>query len=252
MTLCALLIATVAAWIIRQKWRKSSWLLAMVTLAAFLAIGCGPLPSVLLRHLESGFPSQSPERWDARAIIVLLGGGTDVVDSALHVEVAAIAYGRVAKAAELYRSCKQHGGACTLLISGGDAQGNGKAEASVYAEQLILLGVSSNDLVLESHSLNTWQNAQFCAQILKESVDSQILLVSSGLHLRRSLLYFSHFGINATPVRADYERAIESPIPLSFNFTLSDLALHEYVGLLRYGVYQKLGLNGGGQRAGSP
>jgi uncharacterized SAM-binding protein YcdF (DUF218 family) len=70
-----------------------------------------------------------------------------------------------------------------------------------------------------------------------------VVLVTSGLHLRRSILYFSHFGVHALPARADYVRAAMSPLPVTYNFLLMDLALHEYAGLVRYRVYEMLGWN---------
>ncbi len=69
------------------------------------------------------------------------------------------------------------------------------------------------------------------------------MLVSSGIHLRRGLIYFAHFGVGATPVRADYLRAVWSWLPLSYNFVLADLALHEYTGIARYHVYNAMGWN---------
>ena len=70
-----------------------------------------------------------------------------------------------------------------------------------------------------------------------------MILVTSGLHLRRSILYFSHFGVHSLPVRADYVGAMMSPVPLAYNYLLMDLTLHEYVGVLRYHVYEMLGWN---------
>lgn len=91
--------------------------------------------------------------------------------------------------------------------------------------------------------MNTWQNAQFARPILRQYGADRVLLVSSGIHLRRSLLYFAHFGIDPVPMRADYLRARLLPLPLAYNFTLTDFALHEYVGIARYYVYNALGWN---------
>jgi uncharacterized SAM-binding protein YcdF (DUF218 family) len=91
--------------------------------------------------------------------------------------------------------------------------------------------------------MNTWQNAQFTRPLLQRYNADRVLLVSSGIHLRRSMLYFSHFGINAIPVRGDYLRAIFSPLPRSYNFAVADFALNEYIGILRYYAYNMLGWN---------
>jgi hypothetical protein len=42
-----------------------------------------------------------------------------------------------------------------------------------------------------------------------------------------------------------------SAIPLSYNFLLADLAIHEYAGVLRYLVYERMGWNASAEHAGS-
>ncbi|HZX69226.1 MAG TPA: YdcF family protein, partial [Rhodanobacter sp.] len=132
---------------------------------------------------------------------------------------------------------------CKVEVSGGDARRLGQSEAAIYAENLRQLGVDPADLLLEPRSMNTWQNAQFSGPLLKAAGADRVLLVSSGFHLRRGMLYFTHFGIHATPVRADYVSGIASWKPLSYNFTMADMALHEYVGIARYHWYNAMGWN---------
>jgi uncharacterized SAM-binding protein YcdF (DUF218 family) len=79
-----------------------------------------------------------------------------------------------------------------------------------------------------------------------------VVLVTSGVHLRRAELYFRHFGIRAVPVRADYVDAVITPVPQAYNFLLMDVALHEYTGLARYRVYNLLGWNVPAKSPGAP
>jgi hypothetical protein len=65
------------------------------------------------------------------------------------------------------------------------------------------------------------------------------------------MLYFTHFGIHATPVRADYVDGVLSWWPQSYNFTMADLALHEYAGVVQYHVYNAMGWNVKATKAGS-
>lgn len=78
-----------------------------------------------------------------------------------------------------------------------------------------------------------------------------MFLVSSGIHVRRGALYFSHFGIRAEPIRADYVTARVSLVPTAYHFLLADLALHEYLGIWRYSVYNLLGWNVKATKSGS-
>jgi hypothetical protein len=131
---------------------------------------------------------------------------------------------------------------------------------SVYAldadnagAQLQKLGVDPSDLLIEGRSLNTWQNAQYTAALLRAHPAEQLFLVTSGFHLRRSELYFKRLGLQGQPVRADHVDAMLGLIPVAYNFELADLAVHEYIGVVRYFVYERMGWNAGaeGGRAGS-
>jgi uncharacterized SAM-binding protein YcdF (DUF218 family) len=245
------LIAALAFGLAWVEWRRSSRVLSVLALVLFLAIGCGPVPAVLLNSLQAGYAANVSGPWGRKTAIVLLGAGAVRTPAPHGVEVAALAYGRLVKALELYLQCKQHGGTCTLIVSGGDAAGFGASEAAVYGLVLRNLGVDPADLVLEGRSMNTWQNAQFCAAWLNAHEENRVLLVTSGVHLRRSVLYFAHFGIHPTAVRADYVRATTGLLPLAYNFLVTDLAFHEYVGILRYYIYEAFGWNITAQQPGS-
>lgn len=234
------LIAVCCAW---RGWRRAAYGVGGAVLLLILLIGCGPLPGWLLTSLQAGAATYATGGWGARSGIVLLGGGTEKVADSGAVETSPLVYGRLVKALDLYLACKRAGGDCFILASGGDPRGYGTSEAAVFGAQLRRLGVVDADLVLEEKSLNTWQNAQFSASLLKARKAERVYLVTSGLHLRRSQLYFQHFGVQASPIRADYARAVMSAIPLAYNLLLMDFALHEYTGNLRYSVYQALGWN---------
>src|SRR3569833_1053593 len=226
-----------------RKRRLGAYIVGGCSGVLFFAVGCGPLPDELLKQLQSGYETQPPPAWQPRAAIVVLGAGVLCVSGTAAVEVPLQAYGRVAKGLELYLQCKHAGKACTLIVSGGDAYEVGVSEAKVYGDQLLKLGVDPSDLVLEGRSLNTWLNAQFCAAWLDEHPEDQVILVTSGFHLRRGALYFEHFGVRALPVRSDFVGAAVRPWPQAYNFLLMDLALHEYAGLWRYRIYNVLGWN---------
>lgn len=252
MTMNALLVlvalASLLAW---RRWRRCSGVLFGLAVLLLVAAGCGPLPNWLLSRLQADVAVVPPIVWGQRNVIVLLGAGTVRVEHGGAVEASLFAYGRIGKAAMLYRLCRQAARGCKVEVSGGDARGLGQTEAAIYAGDLQRLGVDAADLLLEPHSMNTWQNAQFTEALLKTEGVDRVLLVSSGFHLRRGLLYFSHFGIQATPVRADYISGVTSWLPLSYNLMMTDLALHEYAGIARYHWYSAMGWNVQATRAGA-
>jgi uncharacterized SAM-binding protein YcdF (DUF218 family) len=238
--LLLLFLAAIAGW--RHRRRLACGLI-LLTLLLFLAIACGPVPRLLLHELQDPYASTVTAPWAARNAIVVLGTGTTRASRSSPLEPPIFAYGRLARAAILYRDCKAAARQCMVLVSGGDPQKHGSAEAVVYAAVLRQLGVSADDLQVETRSLSTWQNAQFTRPMLAAYAPQRLLLLTSGFHMRRSLLYFAHFGMKPEPVRGDEIDAMLPSWPNSWNITFSDIALHEYVGIARYYVYNMLGWN---------
>lgn len=207
-----------------------------------LIVGCGPLALWLLDR-QTDYSSAIPRDWGKQNTIVVLGYALELVPASGRVEPGTFAYGRIVKAAELYQACKKHSDDCKVMVSGGDPQHTGMTEAHVYGEMLVRLGVAASDLLPESRSNNTWQNARFSSEMLQHRDPSGIWLVTSGVHLRRSLMYFSHFAVTPKAVRADYLAPRMSVIPSAYNFTLADVALAEQFGIARYHLYKLLGVN---------
>jgi uncharacterized SAM-binding protein YcdF (DUF218 family) len=237
--LCVLVI--VAAVCAARGRRRAARGLAVFSGVLVMVIGCGPVPAWLLDSLEKPFENEPHVQWGARNAIVLLGAGTFRVGDA--VEPGLFSYPRLVEAAQLYQACRKADGDCKILVSGGDARHHGEPEATVYGRELVALGVDKADVLMEPKSMNTWQNAQFSRTVLAQYAADRSVLVSSAIHLRRSLLYFTHFGMAPVPVRADDLQAAASPLPMAYNFTLTDFALHEWIGIARYHVYNALGWN---------
>jgi uncharacterized SAM-binding protein YcdF (DUF218 family) len=247
----SLLTALAAA----MRRRTLAWLGAAATLLFSVLFGCGIAPALLLGQLQHGYTAAAAPSWQGRNVIVLLGAGTMLAsddaasDSASHplVEPSLSGYPGIIKAYALYRQCRQSGARCAVLVSGGDVYHYGRSEADAYADTLRTLGMPEADLLLERESRNTFANASRTAALL--GVQSghpdfdHLWLVTSAFHLRRSLLYFAHFGMRPAPVRAEDLTVKLALLPNATNFAFGDLALHEYGGIAEYYVYNALGLN---------
>lgn len=227
----------------RMRRGRSGWVFYGVAFVLFIASACGPLPAWLLTHLEAPYATRPNVTWAARNAIVVLGVGTSRVPTTGQVVPTIYAGNRIAEGYALYRTCKQSGNDCKLLVTGGDPFRNGVSEAVAYGEVLQGLGVARSDLMLETHSMNTWQNAQFSQPMLKAYAPQRVVLVSSALHLRRAQTFFQHFGIDVLPVRADYLNARLTWFPNGHNVALTEAALHEYLGVLTFDMYNAMGWN---------
>jgi uncharacterized SAM-binding protein YcdF (DUF218 family) len=238
--LLAMLLVVALLYRLRRR-RAGHVVLALVALL-FFGLGCGPIATLMVYGLQGRYLVEPPVDWASRNVILVLAAGTvQPGDEALQPLFAAS--GRLLRGAQLYRSCKDAGKECRLLVSGGDSQGHGEAESTVYVRALSRLGIPASDLMAETRSMSTWQNAQFSRPLLASYAPQHIVLVTSGTHLQRSLLYFEHFGIHPQPVAGDWVATVWSPLPVGWNIAAADMALHEYLGILRYYVYNLFGWN---------
>lgn len=217
-------------------WRRLRLAGVALAVAAVFAIGCGPVPNLLLRGWQAPYAHRPALDWAPGNAIVLLTANANNPPAGVP-EPGLAGYVRVAETMSLYNACRAAGRRCTVLVSGGDAYSTGEPLAQVYGKALVRLGLPAADMVLESRSRTTWQNAEFARAPLAHIGAQRVWLVSSALHLRRAEFAFRHFGIAVTPVRADYVRNAWSLLPLAGNLSLTDHALHEYAGMALYRWY---------------
>lgn len=213
-------------------------LMIMSLLMALISISIGWIPQRAMPFFTYSALS-SPEMIKENTAIVVLGAGLSETITG-NAAIPFHAYSRISKAADLYLQCEKLNHKCTLLISGGSPAGK-PSEASEYANILKKLGIPASDILIEDKSLNTWQNAKF-SQPLLTPFDS-VAIVTNGLHARRTDLYFRHFGVNANIIASD-----DFPIKLShwqwgLNWFVFEVEIHEWLGIVRYYVYEGLGLN---------
>ncbi|WP_353259131.1 YdcF family protein [Prochlorothrix hollandica] len=90
------------------------------------------------------------------------------------------------------------------------------SEAEDMATLLQGFGVPGSALVLEPQSLNTYQNALYTAEILRERQLNTILLVTSAIHMPRALAIFRKQGLTVSPAPTDF--LVEVPATLGFSW----------------------------------
>lgn len=221
--------------------RRSAALLVILSLVILAGAATAFVPRLMLGALSAPFEDQPPPAWAETNAIILLGAGSiSIGDGAFP---SATAYGRIVRTVEAYRNCKADGKTCSIVVSGGDPRNKGIAEADLYASSLNKLGVPASDMVIENRSRNTFENARLTAEIFSDGSVDRYFIVTSGYHMRRGLLFFGHFGIDAEPLPAFMVMPEPSWIPKAYSLLSSEIALHEYVGRLQYDVYNIMGWN---------
>ena len=196
------------------------------------------VPWILSRPLLFGFhPFTAGDAPANRTAIVVLGSGSFTVhgrDARMGViDVAGAA--RVLEAEHVYRVL----GSPLIISSGGGAQGlQTETSAATMRAALVALGVPPNRIVLEQDSRTTHDEAVLVAPMLPALHVEHIVLVTSDVHMRRSLAVFRAAGMAPVPAIApdplNSEPRIRSFIPSSDGLRFTGSVMHEYAGLVYY------------------
>jgi uncharacterized SAM-binding protein YcdF (DUF218 family) len=234
--LALLIVALMCHWRGADRWAFG---FTASTVALILLLGSGVVAKLLLPLTQMSNRLENV-RWQDRNTLVLLGEGTYPADGRAGPSVPYPAYNRIVATAAAYRECRRQGKDCAVLVSGGDPLHHGASEASVYAAALVPLGVPAEAITLEDHSLTTWQNAQLSLPLIP--ADRQVVVVTSILHLQRSLLMFRHFRPDVTALPSDPFGIELTLLPTTPNFAHTDAIAHEFAGTAQFYIYTKLGL----------
>jgi uncharacterized SAM-binding protein YcdF (DUF218 family) len=219
--------------------------LGVVTFGLFLLIGTGILPNLLARRLQRRFSLIQPVHatFGPSVCIVLLGEGS-TLDARTNERIPNwIAGSRICTAAALHRAAIGSGSVSRIIIAGDGTRSNPSVSPNSYSRALIGLGVLASDLTEENEGVNTYQHAKYVSQVMRAHGAESAYLVTSALHMKRALLYFSAFGLRLDPFPSDYVNVPIVPVPVGYNFAVADIALHQYIGIARFCMYQAFGLN---------
>lgn len=232
--------------LIFHQYRNSARFFTLSALLILWLSSTTGFSNMLARSLEWRY--KPPEELPSAEVAVILGGGTE---AALYprstVEING-AGDRVLYAAELYRQ----GSVRYLLLTGGEITwqtGGSSSPAEDMAVILVAIGVPQEALLLETESLNTFENAVFSSQMLADMGIERILLVTSALHMPRAVAIFEAQGLEVVPLPVDYSvtdqlivdeggsvliNKVMDIIPSVGNLSLTTNALKEYIGMLVY------------------
>lgn len=238
-----LLLLAMAALCGRRK-RHGLALVSIITATVtLLGVGCGPATAALLAFVQQRAPERpTTVEWASRSAIIVLGVGVQRSSPTLISPIPA-SYGRLVQAQHAYSLCAGSGATCTIYVSGGDPEGLGRSEAKTYADVLVSMGVPRERLVVEEESRNTWENARNTTAMLDANNEVTRVLITSRVHLYRSLRYFRHFGAEPIGWWSDDLVANETLVPSALNIAMADIVANELIGLARYAIYTRLGLN---------
>ncbi len=143
---------------------------------------------------------------------------------------------RVTEAARVFRLVD----AAIVVSSGGDPHPKryGAPTGETMRDALVAAGVPLDRIVVETQSHTTRDEAIVVGPILESRGASQIILVTSGIHMTRALGTFRAAGIPAVPAIArefDPEPALASFfLPTKEGLAVASENVHEILGITYY------------------
>jgi uncharacterized SAM-binding protein YcdF (DUF218 family) len=197
-------------------------------LLCFYLFTTAPLPNFLLKTLESRYePVTAPQKFpDVRYIVVLSGGMrlNDAVPPTSQLdEFSAL---RVVEGIRLFHLLS---GVPALIMTGaGPWRDMGNRMAAFAAS----LGVPAEKLIPANRAIDTYGNAAEVQPLVK---NQPFLLVTSAVHMPRSMLIFQKLGMKPIPAPGDFRYSshyfLSDFVPTGSNLTNMEATIHEYMGL---------------------
>ena len=202
-----------------------------IGIVALLIFSFPPVSNKLIVSLESRYTPISAESLSNSQIqwIVVLGGGhNSSLPAGMQLSPSSLA--RVTEGIRIYRTKAGR----KIILSGGavfDPLPNAKAMQSTAR----IFGVSEQDIILETESWDTEDEARLIAPIVKKE---PFYLVTSAVHMPRSMALFQKQGTNPVPAPTDFAfRSVQSPLglrlmPNTSALSQSERSLREYLGMM--------------------
>ena len=223
----------------RRQWRTAAWL--GVSAALLSLLGTPPLVHAVVANAErpfaaSGLRSPSSVLRSPSSAILVLGGGYYPSEHDLYGFALSSAASRVLTGLELAKQ-----GRATNLVLGGSVPlpGSDVVTSANVQNWITSLGVPGIAVTNLGICRNTFEEVLAFKPMMQSNQWTSVLLVTSALHMPRSVALFRKQGLAVEPVACDFH-AYGTPKPpfslfsASGNFELWALYTHEKIGWLVY------------------
>ncbi|HEY2988203.1 MAG TPA: YdcF family protein [Candidatus Binatia bacterium] len=225
-----LLILIAVFW--HRRWaRKLFW----VVIVLVYALHSGYVGYQLRYPLESRYgPVIDPQRAEPYdAIVVLLAGVMPAGGLAPLPMIDEMMFRRLDEAWRLYRIRPK-----PIVVSGGHVNPltPPRNENQIVCDYLILWGVPKAQVIGEAASRDTFESAVEVEKILRQRGWKRYLLVTSAIHMPRSMLAFASVAPQPIPAPGDFtiRSGRGNPFPSEDAARKIFDAVHEYIGLADY------------------
>jgi len=224
-----LLVGIFLLWFTRRQ--KAGKIFVTIGIVALTALSYRAASEIFLRPLEYKYPPLTDVSAisDIKWVVVLSGGHSPDSNLPITGQLSDASLVRLAESIRIHRELPQS----KLILSGG-AVFSTITEAKVMADVAIVLGVDAKNLILESESKDTKDQARLIQNIVG---DNRFILVTSASHMPRSMALFQKKGMCPIPAPIGH-RIIEKQkltpamfFPSADSIEKMERVFYEYLGL---------------------
>ena len=236
---CLLFAALV--WTLARRTSRAPRMFMAIVIVFYTMISIFPVPGMAARYLSSPYrPFSASDAPAGKTVVVILGSGSFTAhDWYDHLSVSfadPAGANRVVEAARVYNLIHPD-----LVISSGGAVGRMDRLApagKVMADLLERLGVPAARILVETESRNTHDEGTLVKRMLEPLNVDHVVLVTSDIHMRRSVGVFRAAGLTVIPAIARDARS-EPPwnialLPSSTGIEEFQDVIHEVGGIAYY------------------
>lgn len=231
-----ILTLLILAYIFRKKKIKRNLLIS--ALATFFFFSNGFILCEVLKHWEGENKKLSKEKYDG---VIILGGY-----SSWNTQRTDISFNegsdRFIKGFELY----QAGKAKKIILSGGSGLilKPEEKESGLIKKLLLEMGVSNENILLENNSRNTYENAIFTEDLIREKgiEDGHFILITSAFHMKRAKKCFEKTGLKIECLKVDFKVDDDDYtlstylMPSAITLEMWQILIKEWIGYLAYSL----------------
>ncbi len=169
---------------------------------------------------------------------VVLGGGIHYNVNGNQSELSSISRDRLLKGVLIARQNKM-----PLIYTGGVGVGYDEISEADVAQEFVN-NFDNIEFIQEKEAQTTYENGQEIKKWMQENQYDQIYLVTSAIHMRRSLGVFDNLNIDYIPVVSNYSYSHNLSwldyLPNRGCLRANMQAVHEWIGLLWYKINSRL------------
>jgi len=209
--------------------RRTGIVLACTGILALLLFSLSPVANAFLDSLEHQYHPLTLLPKNIHFIVVLGGGNGGSRNYPPNTRLSSASLARLIEAIRL----SQQNPNTTLVLSGGRVFGSA-TNASVMNNTATTLGISKNHMQIRAGSRDTVSEAKNLKPLLQQH---SFVLVTSAYHMPRAMRIFKAAGMRPIPAPTQFLIKIgpSNPkyyLPNGTSLIYSDIAVHEYLGLL--------------------